>query len=69
MRVKGRARLVLNEPVLLSLPGRYDRLWLILNTDRVFPDNPDRDRLVGALERSLHKDAGTRHFRYPGVTV
>ena len=27
-RVNGRARLVLNEPVLLSLPGRYERLWL-----------------------------------------
>jgi hypothetical protein len=51
----GRVRLDLNEPLLLSLPGRYDRLWLILNADRVFLDRSDRDQIVGTIENNYTK--------------
>jgi hypothetical protein len=51
----GRARPDLNEPLLLSLPDRYDRVWLIRNADRVYRNRPDRDRIVGTIENSYTK--------------
>ena len=55
VRKHGRAIPDLNEPLFSSLPGTYDRIWLILNFDRLFRDRPDRDRIVGTIENSYTK--------------
>jgi len=55
VRERGKRGRYLDKPLLSSLPGRYERIWLILNADRVYPDNEDLDRLVGALKNNYTK--------------
>ena len=69
MREHGRARPDLNEPLLLSLPGTYDRVWLILNHDRLYRDRPDRNRIVGTIENSYTKVQERDFHRHPGDTI
>jgi 4-amino-4-deoxy-L-arabinose transferase-like glycosyltransferase len=63
LKPDGRTLWHLDEALLSSLPGRYNRIWLILCHDKSFYGDPEKDRIIGTIENSYTK-VEERDFLY-----